>query len=75
MAGETATDSVEDAQDELNRALLLDPRSAEAQVFGARETLRNTEQNVLLDAVIAYMDVLRDGARATSTSHHPHEAP
>ena len=37
-------------------------RSAEAQVRGARETLRNTEQNVLLDAVIAYMDVLRDGA-------------
>jgi outer membrane protein len=37
-------------------------RSAEAQVRGAREGLRNTEQNVLLDAVIAYMDVLRDGA-------------
>lgn len=37
-------------------------RSAEAQVRGARETLRNTEQNVLLDAVIAYMDVLRDVA-------------
>jgi outer membrane protein len=37
-------------------------RSAEAQVRGARETLRNAEQNVLLDAVIAYMDVLRGGA-------------
>jgi len=37
-------------------------RSAEAQVRGAREMLRNTEQNVLLDAVIAYMDVLRDAA-------------
>ncbi len=37
-------------------------RSAESQVRGQRETLRNTEQNVLLDAVIAYMDVLRDGA-------------
>jgi outer membrane protein len=37
-------------------------RSAESQVRGARETLRNTEQNVLLDAVIAYMDVLRDTA-------------
>jgi outer membrane protein len=37
-------------------------RSAEAQVRGARESLRNTEQNILLDAVIAYMDVLRDGA-------------
>jgi outer membrane protein len=37
-------------------------RSAESQVRGARETLRNAEQNVLLDAVIAYMDVLRGGA-------------
>lgn len=37
-------------------------RAAEARVLGARETLRNTEQNVLLDAVIAYMDVLRDDA-------------
>lgn len=37
-------------------------RAAEAQVLGARETLRNAEQNVLLDAVISYMDVLRDDA-------------
>jgi outer membrane protein len=37
-------------------------RTAEAQVLGARETLRNTEQNVLLDAVASYMDVLRDTA-------------
>jgi outer membrane protein len=37
-------------------------RAAEAQVLAARETLRNTEQNVLLDAVIAYMDVLRNEA-------------
>jgi len=37
-------------------------RSAETQVLAARETLRNTEQNVLLDAVTAYMNVLRDGA-------------
>jgi outer membrane protein len=37
-------------------------RSAESQVRGSRETLRNTEQNVLLDGVIAYMDVLRDTA-------------
>ena len=37
-------------------------RSAEAQVFAARETLRNTEQNTLLDAVTAYMNVLRDTA-------------
>jgi outer membrane protein len=34
-------------------------RSAESQVLGARETLRNTEQNVLLGAVEAYMGVIR----------------
>jgi outer membrane protein len=37
-------------------------RSAESQVQAARETLRNTEQNVLLDAVAAYVNVLRDSA-------------
>jgi len=37
-------------------------RSAESQVLAARETLRNTEQNVLLDAVSAYMNVIRDAA-------------
>ncbi len=37
-------------------------RSAESQVLAARETLRNTEQNVLLDGVTAYMNVLRDSA-------------
>jgi outer membrane protein len=37
-------------------------RAAQSQVLGARETLRNTEQNVLLDAVVAYMNVLRDTA-------------
>jgi outer membrane protein len=37
-------------------------RSAESQVMGARETLRNTEQNTLLTGVTAYMDVLRDTA-------------
>lgn len=35
-------------------------RQAESQVLGARELLRNIEQNVLLDAATAYMDVLRD---------------
>ena len=34
-------------------------RQAESQVFGAREQLRNTEQNTLLSALTAYMDVLR----------------
>jgi outer membrane protein len=37
-------------------------RQAESQVEGARETLRVTEQQVLLDASTAYMNVLRDGA-------------
>src|SRR5271157_3794794 len=37
-------------------------RSAESQVLGAREQLRNTEQNTLLTGVTAYMDVLRDTA-------------
>jgi outer membrane protein len=37
-------------------------RQAEAQVFAARETLRTTEQSVLLNAVTAYMNLLRDSA-------------
>jgi outer membrane protein len=37
-------------------------RQAEAQVFAARETLRNTEQTVLLNAATAYMNLLRDTA-------------
>ena len=37
-------------------------RQAETNVLGARETLRNTEQNVLENGATAYMDVLRDTA-------------
>ena len=37
-------------------------RQAESQVFGAREQLRNTEQNTLLSGLTAYMDVLEDTA-------------
>ncbi len=37
-------------------------RAAESQVLGARETLRNTEQTVLLNGATAYMNVLRDTA-------------
>jgi outer membrane protein len=37
-------------------------RQAESQVFAGRENLRVTEQNVLLDAATAYMNVLRDSA-------------
>lgn len=35
-------------------------RAAEGQVFAAREALRVMEQQILLDAVTAYMNVLRD---------------
>ncbi|MBB3770396.1 outer membrane protein [Angulomicrobium tetraedrale] len=37
-------------------------RSAESQVRGQRELLRNTEQLVLLDAATAYMNVLQNSA-------------
>jgi outer membrane protein len=37
-------------------------RQAESQVSAARENLRLTEQAVLLQAVTAYMNLLRDGA-------------
>ena len=37
-------------------------RSAESQVFSAREGLRNVEQNVLYTGAQAYMNVLRDTA-------------
>ena len=35
---------------------------AESKILGARETLRNTEQTILLNAATAYMNVLRDTA-------------
>ena len=37
-------------------------RQAEGQVFAARETLRSTEETVLLNAATAYMNLLRDAA-------------
>ena len=37
-------------------------RSAESQIFAARETLRVMEQSVLLAAATAYMDMSRDAA-------------
>jgi outer membrane protein len=37
-------------------------RRAESNVFGARENLRTTELNVLLNGATAYMNVLRDTA-------------
>lgn len=36
--------------------------SAQMTALAAQETLRNIEQNTLLDAVTAYMNVVRDGA-------------
>lgn len=38
---------------------------AESQILGARATLQNVEQNVLLDAATSYMNVLRDTAILT----------
>ena len=37
-------------------------RQAESQVFGARESMRVTEQNILFSAASNYMNVLRDTA-------------
>src|SRR6266851_2048516 len=37
-------------------------RQAEGQVFAARETLRSSEQSILLSAATAYMNLLRDAA-------------
>mgnify|MGYP005845988183 CR=1 FL=1 len=41
---------------------IAETREAKARVAAGRARLTDTEQNVLLDAVTAYMDVLRDGA-------------
>jgi outer membrane protein len=38
-------------------------RLAEGQVFAARETLRTTEQTILLNAATAYLNLLRDAAQ------------
>ncbi|MBV9955867.1 MAG: TolC family outer membrane protein [Pseudolabrys sp.] len=55
--GITATQTLYNGFQTANRT-----RQAEAQVFSARETLRSTEQTVLLQAVTAYMNLLRDTA-------------
>jgi outer membrane protein len=56
-AGATITQTLFNGFQTANRT-----RQAEAQVLAARATLYNTEQNVLLSAVTAYMNLLRDGA-------------
>lgn len=43
-------------------------RQAENEILAARSSLRSAEQSVLLDAVSAYMDVLRDQARLQLTA-------
>jgi len=55
--GVTATQTLFNGNQTANKT-----RQAESQVMGARETLRVTEQQVLLDAATAYMDLLRDAA-------------
>ncbi len=45
-------------------------RQADLQVLGARETMRNTEQNVLFDAATYYMNVLRDTAILSLTRNN-----
>jgi len=47
-------------------------READSRVLGAREQLRNTEQNVLMDGVTAYMNVLRDTAILMLQRAHVH---
>ena len=55
--GATATQTLYNGFQTANRT-----RQAESQVMGARETLRVTEQQVLLDAATSYMNLLRDQA-------------
>jgi outer membrane protein len=55
--GATATQTLYNGNQTANRT-----RQAESQVMGARETLRVTEQQVLLDAATSYMNLLRDQA-------------
>ena len=56
-AGLTATQTIYNGNQTANKV-----RSAESQVFGAREGLRLMEQTVLLSAATVYMDYLRDAA-------------
>ena len=55
--GATATETLYNGFQTANRT-----RQAESQVMGARETLRVTEEAVLLDAATSYMNLLRDQA-------------
>jgi outer membrane protein len=55
--GLTVTQTIFNGNRTLNGA-----RQAESNIFGARESLRNTELNVLQNGATAYMNVLRDTA-------------
>ena len=57
QGGVNATQTLSDGNQTTNRT-----RSAESQVRAARETLRLITQNVLLSAVTAYLNLLRDSA-------------
>jgi outer membrane protein len=57
QVGATITQTIFNGFQTANRT-----RQAEAQVLSARATLHLTEQNVLLSAVTAYMNLLRDTA-------------
>ena len=56
-AGVTITQTLFNGFQTANRT-----RQAESSVLAARETLRVTTQTVLLNGVVAYMNLLRDGA-------------
>jgi outer membrane protein len=56
-AGATITQTLYNGYQTANKT-----RQAEAQVLSARATLRTSEQTVLLSAVTAYMNLLRDSA-------------
>ncbi len=56
-AGVSATQTLYNGYQTANKV-----RQAESQVMGARETLRVTEQQVLLNSATAYMNLLRDQA-------------
>ena len=57
VIGVTASETIFNGERTINSI-----RQAELSMLGAREQLRNTEQNTLLSGVTAYMDVLRDTA-------------
>jgi outer membrane protein len=66
--GATATQTLYNGFQTANRT-----RQEESQVTGARETLRVTEQQVLLDAATAYMNLARPGNPRSQSPQRPSE--